>query len=403
MKTSWYSPILRCVLLFVVGIALQLVVGDFGVAWMRYPWSVIVAINYLYLLVLCYAMEDKWPWARGLRSQHSSVVALASMVVMTVVFGLTRQDGSADGVVGALGFTRMTSSWPFNLLLLNFITSLGLSAIDDWRWVRQRKIAAVISHTAVFVALAAAMFSSGDKLRVRVVAYLDTPTYMAMDNAGREYELPFVVTLREFNIDEYPPKLRLLKQSDNTLSEEYLSSADSVGEIGGWTLRVKEYLPMAGCMEQGGEYRPMQHVGATHAAYVEAHNDSDLVEGWVSCGSHIFAHSALALPGGESVVMMSPEAKRYTSRIAVALSDKDVRYADVEVNHPVRVGAWRIYQVGYDNQRGRWSTKSVLECVRDGWYGVVHIALWLILASAVVMFITAGGRSLRRKDREGQL
>ena len=114
------------------GAALQLSVGDWDNDWLRYPWSAIAAINYLYLLVLGYAFEDKWQWVKGLRSRQSSVVSLASMVVMTIIFGLTRQDGSAEGIAGALGFTRMTSSWIFNLLLLNFLSSLGLSVIDDW-------------------------------------------------------------------------------------------------------------------------------------------------------------------------------------------------------------------------------------------------------------------------------
>lgn len=380
------------------GVALQLAAGDFNIAWLRYPWSAIVAINYLYLLVLCYAMEDKLPWIKGLRSGYSSVVSLFSLVVMTIIFGLTRQDGSADGIAGALGFTQMTSSWAFNLLLINFITTLGLSVVDDWRYVRHRKFATVLSHTAVFAALAAAMFGSGDKVRVRLTTYLNAPTYMATDNQGREYELPFVVELREFDIEEYPPKIHLLDASRNRLSQEYVSSYDSEGVLGVWSLCIRHYLPMAGCMPQQSEYREMQHTGATHAAYIVARNEKsdEVVEGWVSCGSHIFPHSVLPLPDNDFIVMSQPEPKRYLSRIAITTADGQVRYSDVEVNHPLRIGEWMIYQAGYDTQRGRWSDKSVLECVRDGWWQIIHTALWLILAAAVLIFITAGGRSLRR-------
>ena len=65
---------------------------------------------------------------------------------------------------------------------------------------------------------------------------------------------------------------------------------------------------------------------------------------------------------------------------------------DVEGNQPARVGSWRIYQVGYDTARGRWSAISVLECVRDPWYAIAQAALWLMLAAGAAMFVTAGGR-----------
>ena len=68
---------LRCTCLFVVGAMLQLVVGDLDNSWLRYPWSAIAAVNYLYLLVLAYALEDRWKWVRPLRDARASVVALA--------------------------------------------------------------------------------------------------------------------------------------------------------------------------------------------------------------------------------------------------------------------------------------------------------------------------------------
>lgn len=395
MKNSWRIPIILNATLIVLGVALQLTVGDFDASWLRYPWSAIVAVNYLYLLVLCYTLDDKWQWLKSLRSRQSSVVSLASMLFMTLIFGLTRQDGSAERFAGALGFTRMTSSWVFNLVLLNFLTSLGLALVDDWRCFRSRKIAPLLSHTAVFVALAAAMFSSGDKARYRLVSYLETPTYTAQDEYGRERELPFVVTLRDFSIEEYAPNLHLYDARSEALSEWSLSVEDSVGGVGNWQLKVLKHIPMAGVMPEAAEYLPMQHVGATHAAYVVAENAAtgSAKEGWVSCGSHIFAPSTLDLGSGEYVVMPQPKAKRYLSRVRVEDNSGEVHDFDVEVNHPAKVGAWRIYQVGYDAERGRWSTQSTFECVRDGWWGIVSVALWMILASAVVMFFGRGNKA----------
>ncbi|MDO5488132.1 MAG: hypothetical protein Q4F42_06595, partial [Rikenellaceae bacterium] len=158
----------RCALLFVAGTALQIIFGDIDNSFLRYPWGLIIAINYLYLLVLIHFQTDRWPWLKRLYDGYACVSALASMVVVTIIFGLTRQDPAMEGLIGLLGFSRMTSSWPFNILLLYFTTTTGLAVVDDLHHWRQRRLAAVLSHLAVFVVLVAGVFGSGDKQRVNV-------------------------------------------------------------------------------------------------------------------------------------------------------------------------------------------------------------------------------------------
>lgn len=370
-------------------------VGDLDSSFMRYPWGAILAVNYLYLLVVIRVQSDKWRWLNRLSDRYACTSSLASMMVMTIIFGLTRQDASADGIAGALGFSRMTSSWPFNMLLLYFTTTLGLALVDDLLHVRHRRIAAVMTHLGAFVLLVAGIFGCGDMQRVTVTATLDQPVNMGRDRAGDGTELPFAITLREFSMDEYPPKLYLLDTKAESSSRDFVSVGHegTGGTIDGWLVRADRYLDMAGHMPDEEEYRAMKHVGAAPAVYVTAENalSGERYEGWVSCGSHIFEPSYLRLGDRYAVAMPRREAKRYLSRVTVTDAGGHSENFDIEVNRPARIGAWRIYQVGYDTARGRWSTVSVLECVRDPWYAAAHVALWLMLAAGVVMFVTAGG------------
>ena len=171
--------------------------------------------------------------------------------------------------------------------------------------------------------------------------------------------------------------------------------------IDGWELSAEQYLDMAGRMPEQSDYIEMTHVGAAPAVLVRAKNirSGEQREGWVSCGSFIFEPSYLFLTDNLAVAMPRREAKRYLSRVEVLNEKGEKENFNIEVNHPARVGAWRIYQVGYDTARGRWSSTSVLECVRDGWYSAVHIALWTMLAAGVVMFVTAGGRKRRKEEK----
>ena len=395
---------MRCLLLFAVGIVLQCVVGDLDNSFLRYPWGLILAVNYLYLLVLLHFQRDKWRWVNRLSDHYASVSALGSMVLMTIIFGLTRQDASTEGLVGLLGFSRMTSSWPFNLLLFYFTTTVGLAVVDDLHHWRQRGLAAMMSHLAVFVVLTCGMFGSADKMRITVNAHLERPAVEGIDSKGVSQTLPFAITLKEFAMEEYPPKLYLLDTRLESSSEDFLlvEETTSEGEIDGWQLRVERVIDMAGRMPDSEEWIEMVHTGAAPAVYLKATNPAtgESYSSWVSCGSHIFEPSYLCLGERYAVAMPRRDAKRYLSRVDVEQMSGERQRFDIEVNHPARIGAWRIYQVGYDTARGRWSSVSVLECVKDGWYSAIHIALWLMLSAGVVMFITAGGRSLSRKGGE---
>ena len=392
----------RCALLFVAGTALQIAFGDLNNEFLRYPWGLIIAVNYLYLLVLIHFQKERWKWLRQLADHYACTSSLAAMVVMTIIFGLTRQDPTTEGLIGALGFSRMTSSWAFNILLLYFTTTTGLAVMEDLTHLRQRRVAAVLSHFAVFVVLVAGIFGSGDKLRVTVSLNEGQPSHWGISRAGEPVELPFVLTLKDFAMEEYAPKLYVLDAMTERSSREFLS-VEEVGSqttIEGWHLTAVENLDMAGHMPDSDVWRAMEHVGAAPAVYVKARNQitGAEAEGWVSCGSFVFEPSYLFLDNRLAVAMPRREAKHYLSRLSIEQEGK-TRDVAIEVNHPARVGAWRIYQMGYDTERGRWSERSVVECVRDGWYSAIHIALWSMLVASVVMFLTAGGRKRKEVKR----
>ena len=96
MKWGYKRAFARCALLFSAGAALQFILGDVSAGWLRYPLGVVLAINYLYLLIVLIAKADKWKWVRQLTDHHASASSLASMLVMTIIFGLTGKFGPSS-------------------------------------------------------------------------------------------------------------------------------------------------------------------------------------------------------------------------------------------------------------------------------------------------------------------
>ena len=298
----------RCALLFLAGTALQLCIGNVDASFLTYPWGLVGAVNYLYILIILYAYQGKLTFVRRMYDRASYITSLASVLVLTLLFGLIPQDASIGGLIDLLGFNQMSSSWIFVLFFFHFMTIIGLKAIEDVHHWKKHSLPAVLMHVAFFAILVASVFGSGEKVRLRVTAIEGHPVGMGVTDKGKRVELPFTILLKDFSLEEYPPVVHLL-------------------------------------------------------------------------------------PDGSEVVMPRREVKKYLSEVEVWKGEEKHAF-DIAVNQPASMGSWKIYQSGYDTSRGKFSQISILECVKDGGYLAVHIAMWTILLSSVLMFI------LRTKNKK---
>ena len=79
--------------------------------------------------------------------------------------------------------------------------------------------------------------------------------------------------------------------------------------------------------------------------------------------------------------------RRFASDIQILTKTGKKIQTTVEVNKPVEVDGWKIYQYGYDTQMGSMSQYSILELVSDPWLPLVYTGIYMMLAGAVCMFL----------------
>lgn len=378
------------------GTALQLSTGAADPSILSYPWGMIAAANYLYLLILISFNREKWKWTEWLYNRQTYISSLATMLILTLLFGLIRQDGREGGILGILGFTQMRTSWIFILNIIHLMTILGVRSIEEIRRFNRQRLPVTIIHLSFFAILAAAIFGSGEKTRITVTAVQGEPTNTGTTKEGKIVRLPFTLRLKKFSIEEYPPRIHIL--TDDNLTKEHISieAGGDKGHIGTWQIECLEYLESAGIMPGDSTYMTISHVGATTATRLRATNGNHTVEGWASCGSHIFPGSTIPLPDGTALVMPQREAKKYLSLMELQEKGQKSEH-EISVNHPASVGAWKIYQSAYDRTRGKWSTITVLECVKDSSYPIIHAAMWIIMAAGATMFIIGSRRKKENK------
>lgn len=390
--------------LFITGLILQLSVGKVATGLLSFPFNLIFGVLFLLLLALFHLISRKNERLQWFAGYTATITVLTALLLLVVIMGFTRQappslEFSSGSGFARIGFMQMTASWPFVLLYLYFLWVLGLVILRRISRFTWKDVGFVLNHTGLFIALFAAALGDNDLQRLRMTVPVNTSEWRASNEKNEKIELPLAIELKSFTIDEYPPKLMLLdnatgealpkKQPQNVLVETCPLSA----ELADWKLEITDYLPSAAALinRDTVNFTAFHQEGATSALYVKAQNRTDGTkkEGWVSCGSYLFPYASLRLNEKESLIMPNREPKHFTSDVTVYTQNGSTQEALIEVNKPLSVEGWKIYQLSYDEAMGKWSRTSVFELVKDPWLPAVYTGIGMMVVGALFLFMSA--------------
>lgn len=133
--------------------------------------------------------------------------ALVSMVVVGLlgaIGGTVPQTGDAPGWTRTLGWNQIYQSPAFVLSLLVLLTNLGLATLRRVRAVGWRGWFSSLGHAGLWVAIAGALFGSGDLIRARMMLVEGNAEARIVDNRGRQGFLPVGLYLQRFYVEQYP-------------------------------------------------------------------------------------------------------------------------------------------------------------------------------------------------------
>ncbi len=390
--------IMTCGGLIAIGLVLHLFTG--AVDWNNFAWpfNIYILVIYAIILIMLFILRKKLYFVRLAMTYNAAVPSLIAVVFMTFVMGVIKQvSSSAMGDVSI--FNRMLSFWPFILVYLWMTSIVGLVSIKHLASFRITGIPFLLNHFGLFVALVAATLGSADVQRLTMNTRIGQTEWRATDADGRLHELPLAIELVNFSIDEYPPKLMLIDNSTgNALpfdSPEHLMLEDGIktGRLSGWNIEILDKIELAALVpgQDTVKYVEWPSTGATSAANVRviSADGRTVAGGWVSCGSFLFPYQALRLDSMCSMVMPDREPRRYSSDVIIYTESGTKCNATIEVNKPAEIEGWKIYQLSYDETKGRWSDISVFELVSDPWLPAVYVGIIMMMLGAVCMFITA--------------
>lgn len=413
--------------LMLTGLMLQLSMGSLNWDIFLWPANIIALAVFVVLLVGLYLLRKRSYFPIFMTTCKAAVPAIAGALLLTLIMGVTRQVSQKDVPADPLGFTKMLECWPFILVYVWMTAIVGEVAIKQASHLSKHNMPAFLSHLGLFIVLTCGTLGSADMQRLRMYCEQGKPEWRGLDAWNNVHELPLAIELKHFTIDEYSPKLMVIDNEGKPLPYGKpdimeVTGVNAHSVLAGWNVTIKRKIDnampkslarMVGGMPEKmmsqirmdslgqslnkGGYVATDARGSECAVFVKAtianhesqstNSKSQTKEGWVTCGSYQFKYQGLPLDSTHSLVMASREPSRYSSSVDVYTQDGKNLQATIEVNHPLAINGWKIYQLSYDEQMGKWSTLSVFELIKDPWLPTVYFGILLLALGAVGMLL----------------
>ncbi|MCL2790886.1 MAG: cytochrome c biogenesis protein ResB [Desulfobulbus sp.] len=409
-QSPWGAPeaALFVAAIILVGFLLQLAVGSFDFALLHYPANLVALAVLAGLTALGVRMRNSLlvRWLAGIPLAVTLIVALLLFgLCMELMPQLPRLSAQTPDLSARLGLRTLTSSWPFALLYGMTLIALGITACKRLLRFSRRNIIFLCNHLGLWLLLVSAGFGAADMLRV--VMHVDTgkTEWRVFNEASAALEMPIAITLNKFTMEEYPPNLTIIDRQTgadlkNTQGFFQIDPKRPAGRIGEWAITLDDYLHTA--VRVRGEYSASPMPESTPAAKITARNlhTGAIRTGWVSSGGNVPEFfSVLPLDDAHLLTMAQPEPKRYASDVTIIPKDGVPIDTTLEVNKPVAVGHWMIYQYGYEAALGKLSNWSEMELVYDPWLLPAQIGMGFMAVGALLLAWNGANMGQRRSAR----
>lgn len=427
--------------LLVTGGLLQVTLGPLEWGLFAWPANFITLILFVFLLIVAFLLRKRSYFCLFMSTMQAAIPAIAAAAILTLIMGVTKQVAEGKRPMDPVGLTKMLSFWPFILVYVWMTAILGEVTINQIVRFSWRRFPTLVSHVGLFLILTCGTLGSADMLRVKMYCETGQPEWRGLDAFNNVHQLPVAIQLEKFTIDEYPPKLMLIDKTGRPLPQDkpenlLVDNGMKSGQLLDCKIdilkRIDNAVPvmlskMIGKMPEGmmGNIR-MDSLGqarnkdgyiasdasgsacallvrVTRGVNANGSSDSNLIKGqkqvvtgWITSGSYLFPYQALRLKDGRMLAMPNREPRRFASLVNIYTQSGQNIQTEIEVNKPFTIEGWKIYQLSYNEQMGKWSNLSVFELVTDPWLPVVYIGIFMLLIGSVGMFLTAS----RKKEVE---
>lgn len=373
--------------IFLASLGIEFITGTKApkIAWPANLVSIALLAN---LSLLLYLLSRKRAVFKWFYSIPASIAGIILFVVPSLSMALIPQR-QTDSLFFLFD---VTSSWTYTIGVFFFLIILGTVTIKRSKKISKRNIGFFLNHFGLWLCIASAHLGAGDIQKMNMFLEEGKTTWYGIENRNNTEELNFAIKLRDFSIEEYPAKIAFVESSTGELISQN-NKPLMIDPHEGLQFSYKDYvlkiekllMSSAPVMER---FEPVLGMGATQSLKILKSYNDKVDTCWISSPSILYRQEMYQIDSNTTMLMTKPEAKRFLSEITVFEKEGAVYDTIIEVNKPIKIAGWKIYQTSYDESMGRWSTKSTLEVVKDPWLPSVYLGFFLLIAGTFYLIWT---------------
>jgi len=356
-----------------------------------YPTNIIIITLLLVFLTAVFLIFRKSHFVKWLKSARLSIVTISWMLLLVLLMGIFKQEKNSEFIiVNRLNLNNILFSSAFLLLQLILLVNLSFAIINRFYKLNFRNFTFILNHFGILIIVIGLGFGNGDISKYTLKISKNDFTWKTKQGKT-EIELPFAFKLIDFKLENFPAKIGIIyNQTDEIIKGNdkiLLTGQDSTIRFNGKTIRLKKHLKNS--IQFGESFHPVNEVGSCPASYIEIEDiNNEKHAAWISRGSYLYPSVLLPIDSNYTLAMLEPEAKSYRSDISVYFKSGDIQQYTIEVNKPVYINGWDIYQTDYNEKMGEWSDYSVIEMVHDPWLNVIYFGVFLMLIGVILLIFT---------------
>jgi len=355
-----------------------------------WPVNFFIGLSIIIVILALFFWGKKSPFVKWMSSIPTAISAICSFTILVLLMAFIPQKGTeTEATLYYNMFSDILHSYAYLIALIYLLLSLAMVTLKRCTPFKLSNIAFFLNHFGLWIILFAGSLGAGDTQIVNVTVNKTNAVFSGIDKTGDTIsDLGLAILLKEFNIEEYAPKLFVINDEtgdvlDNKVFSLKKGKKDDILE---WDIEVVEYFNYG--IKMNDIFYPIFDEGASPAAYVTITNKitKQKKSEWISCGSYRYPGKVIMLKENKVLVMSPPEPKKYSSHIKVFTPKNGIYETTVEVNKPSKINGWMIYQLDYNHDKGRWSDVSILELVHDPWLPIVYLGIFMLIIGSIFMF-----------------
>jgi hypothetical protein len=368
---------------------MQLIFGKFPISFFKFPVNFSFIFALLIISALVFIFYKTKTLVKFLSSGYAALSSILFFIFHVIIMVLFLQDDYSSGFWGKIGFRKITETWTYAYSTLYLLLSLGMVSFRRLTPFNIRNLFFYLNHFGLWIVIAFASLGQADKIKIFISVPEKETVWYGSDNNSNIHETNFAIKLNKFNLSFYSPQIAIMDDNGELLKAKEFSPKDFIKDseikynnFNFKCLDIHEDAIIFNDSVVFVDNLPEK----TWLGIVEINYKSTIDTVLLSTATSFHPPKVVRLQNDLNLILLPAEAKYFGSEIEIFTNkDSEPKKHLIEVNKPLKIGNWTIYQNSYKKNSHDDGYTSIFSAVYDPWIKIVYVGILMLLIGAIYL------------------